>query len=205
MLLAMASVVGCQNTSQSSSNELEAVNEEYFGTYIKVKSGELYGDYFDDYEAVPLEDDYSETKVTLKSNGTYESEHVFYSEEYGDIYSVVTNKYEYKFKDNEIIRERETTMDNFKSFDKIYKHEDGRLRVNDDYISRIEAEDATIIKDEDDYVIYERTQYKIANSDSDREENHREYDFITLEGEMISVNYYKDDDRTAVSIYRKVE
>lgn len=180
-------------------------NVEYFGNYMKVKEGELDGDYFDDYEAVPLQDYNGHSIITLKSTGTYEHEVYYYSEEYGDVYREITNKYEYYFDENEVVRERNITTDNFKSHEKIYKNDDGNLRVKDDYLDRLADYNAKVLKEEADYVIYERTEYAIANSDSDQEENHLEYDFITVEGNLISVNYYKDDDRTRISVYDKID
>ncbi|MFD0942736.1 hypothetical protein [Savagea faecisuis] len=41
---------------------------EYYGTYEKVSEGELEGNYFEDYEAVPLEDYTGSKTITLKSN-----------------------------------------------------------------------------------------------------------------------------------------
>lgn len=201
----MAILTACQNETTAENEVLDEDKVDYYGTYMKVETGELDGDYFDDYEAVPLETPTNDSMITLKSNGTYEAEHTYYSEEYGDIHRVVTNKYEYSFDEDEIIRNRDITTENFKSFDKIYKNDYGDLRVNYEYIDKIEADNATIIKDEDEYVIYDRTEYKINNNEHDGEDNHLEYDFITIEGNLISVNYYYDDDRTVVSVYHKVD
>lgn len=202
-LIILLSLLGCQNKKDSAAMKVDSNHKEYYGEYYKIKTGELDGDYFDDFEAVPLESYEGDNTITLKSNGIYESTYNYYSESDGTMYRSETNKYEYKFKGNEIIRKREITPENFKSFTKIAKDEYGDLRVQESYVEKIENEYASVIKDEEDYLIYDITDYKISISESDLEDNHLEYDYINAEGEMISINYYYDDDRTVVSIFRK--
>ena len=65
---------------------------EYYGTYEKVSEGELEGNYYEDYEAVPLEDYTSSKTITLKSNGTYEPYNRHYYSDAGELYREVTRK-----------------------------------------------------------------------------------------------------------------
>lgn len=177
---------------------------EYYGTYEKVSEGELEGNYFEDYEAVPLEDYTGSKTITLKSNGTYESYNRHYYSDTGELYREVTRKYQYQFKDNQILRERNLDETNYKAFKKLYYNDNGEFAKSE----RDQYDEYDLVKEEEDYALFDVTTFEVNDEESvehDGPDNHLEYDFINVEGQLISVNYYKDDDQTKVSIYKKID
>lgn len=202
VLSACSNSTGGTNTTEKNVKEASKnTYKDYYGTYYQIETGTLSGNYFDDYERVPLEPYHGNSTIQLKSDGTYITKYDGYTEDH-ILFAQTTSKYEYKFDGFNVIRNRNITEKN-SMFQKKILYYDGEHYFKDSLIEEYLDHDATILKEDEDSIVYDITKWRIANNEHDSEENHLENDFVTVEGLLISVNYYFDDDKTSVSIYEK--
>lgn len=173
---------------------------DYFGTYYEVEYGSIDEDYRDRYEDVPTYDSSSPNKkYTLRSADTYEIEIDSISKKRGDIYKTETRKFPIRWEGNSFYYDEPLTLDNFKSFVKVYKKENGDLRISDDYYDNLFAFDSTeVVKTMDSYDIYDISEYFLSDLDLN------EIRFYLLpDGKIARVSYDEEEDKTRVKYYEK--
>lgn len=192
---------GTKTTEKDVVQATEDTYKDYYGTYYKVQAGQLDGNYFDDYETVPLEDFHDSETIQLKSDGTYITKYDSYTQD-GILFSKTTSKYAYKFDGFNVVRNRNINENNFKSQKSILLY-DGEHYFKESVLQEYVDAGATVLKEDEGSIVYDITKWRIANNERDGEENHLENDFVTVDGLLISVNYYYDSDETKVSVYEK--
>jgi len=101
-----------------------------------------------------------------------------------------------------VVRNRNINENNFKSQKSILLY-DGEHYFKESVLQEYVDAGATVLKEDEDSIVYDITKWRIENNEGDAEENHLENDFVTVDGLLISVNYYYDSDETKVSVYEK--
>lgn len=180
--------------------------EKYAGVYMKKRSGSMPGDHTESYNEVPLDSVEDESYIELTEDGVYKKGFIQRFNDTRELYAKRLGVTDYAIDDNEIKRNRSLNPDEIKEYVRLYLDSDGKRIANKSRYEKYMNAGSEYVEEKNDnygrYELYDITNWYIKENENDLAD-HMEYDFINEDGELVSINYYSDEDKTSISIYSK--